>query len=72
MLWKQAVGPRPPPVPPRSDPRRSVTDAVAQRGYVHHAGFDRRVLRRLLASPSSLRNAILMQEILGPPKARRR
>ncbi len=72
MLWKQAVGPKPPPVPPRSDPRRTVTDAVVQHGYVHHIGFDRHLLRRSLASPSSLRTAILLQEILGPPKARRR
>ncbi len=72
MLWKQAVGPKPPPVPPRSDPRRLVTDAHVQRGYVHHVGFDRHLLRRSLASPSSLRTAILLQEILGPPKALRR
>ena len=72
MLWKQAVGPKPPPVPPRSDPRRSVTDAITQSGYTHHAGFDWHLLRRSLASPSSLRTAILLQEILGPPKALRR
>ena len=70
MLWKQAVGRKPPPVPPRGG--RTVTAAPVERGHTIRLGFDRRVLRRLLASPSSLRNAILMQEILGPPKARRR
>ena len=69
MLWKQAVGPKPPPVP--LEHGRTVTAAEVQRGHTIRLGFDPRVLRRLLASPSSLRNAILMQEILGPPKARR-
>ena len=72
MLWQKAVEAKPAALPAESLHRRHVTNAEVQHGYVHHAGFDRQVLRRLLAAPGSLRTAILLQEILGPPKAKRR
>ena len=72
MLWQQAVEAEQPALAPEQTTRRRVPDAEVQHGYVKRVGFDRRALRRLLASQSSLRTAILLREIVGPPKAMRR